>query len=104
MPRIVAPLMRIGVLVGTVVAAVALLTGWSADAPAAPPSGAVKPTVVLVHGAWADTSSWDGEVSALQQQGYDVRAIANPLRNLTTDAESVADFLESLSGTIVLVG
>lgn len=104
MPRIVAPLMRIGVLAGTVVAAVALLTGWSADAPAAPPPGGVKPTVVLVHGAWADTSSWDGEVSALQQQGYDVRAIANPLRNLTTDAESVADFLESLSGPIVLVG
>ncbi|WP_422744947.1 alpha/beta hydrolase [Mycobacterium sp. WMMD1722] len=104
MPRIVAPMIRIGVLAGTVVAAVALLTGWSAGAPAAPPPGGVKPTVVLVHGAWEDTSSWDGEVSALQQQGYDVRAIANPLRNLTTDAESVADFLASLSGPIVLVG
>jgi len=64
----------------------------------------VKPTVVLVHGAWADASSWDGEVDALATQGYDVRAIANPLENLTTDAASVATFLRSLNGPIVLVG
>lgn len=63
-----------------------------------------KPTIVLVHGAWADTSSWDGEVAALQSRGYDVRAIANPLENLTTDAESVADFLRTIDGPIVLVG
>jgi pimeloyl-ACP methyl ester carboxylesterase len=60
--------------------------------------------VVLVHGAWADTSSWDGEVDALKKKGYDVRAIANPLENLTTDAASVATFLRSLTGPIVLVG
>ncbi|WP_433556228.1 alpha/beta fold hydrolase [Pseudonocardia xinjiangensis] len=64
----------------------------------------MKPTVVLVHGAWADASSWDGEVSALRKQGYDARAIANPLENLTTDAESVKSFLSTLSGPIVLVG
>ena len=68
------------------------------------PTSDVKPTVVLVHGAWADASSWDGEVDALTQQGYDVRAIANPLENLTTDAASVATFLRSLTGPIVLVG
>src|SRR5215469_6200500 len=44
--------------------------------------GQAKPTVVLVHGAWADASSWSGEVAALQAAGYDVRAIANPLQNL----------------------
>ena len=71
---------------------------------AAPAPGAIKPTVVLVHGAWADTSSWDGEYDALTKQGYDVRAIANPLENLTTDAASVATFLQSLTGPIVLVG
>ena len=60
-----------------------------ASAPAAPPSNGVKPTVVLVHGAWADTSSWDGEVSDLRKQGYDARAIANPLEDLTTDADSL---------------
>ncbi|WP_440073436.1 alpha/beta hydrolase [Streptosporangium sp. OZ121] len=66
--------------------------------------GRVKPTVVLVHGAWADTSSWNGEVSSLQRAGYVARAIPNPLRNLTGDAASVADFLRTVSGPIVLVG
>ncbi|MGH3845482.1 MAG: alpha/beta fold hydrolase, partial [Pseudonocardiaceae bacterium] len=61
-------------------------------------------TVVLVHGAWADASSWAGEVKSLQASGYPVRAIANPLQNLTTDSETVADFLKTLSGPIVLVG
>jgi pimeloyl-ACP methyl ester carboxylesterase len=76
----------------------------AASAPAAPPPNGVKPTVVLIHGAWADTSSWDGEVSMLQKQGYEARAIANPMENLTTDAESVKNFLATLSGPIVLVG
>ena len=67
-------------------------------------SGRSEPTVVLVHGAWADASSWNGEVESLQRAGYDARAIANPLQNLTTDAASVADLLQSISGPIVLVG
>ena len=66
--------------------------------------GGARPTVVLVHGAWADASSWAGEVKSLQASGYTVRAIANPLQNLTTDSETVADFLKTLSGPIVLVG
>jgi pimeloyl-ACP methyl ester carboxylesterase len=72
----------------------------------APGVGAEPPglTVVLVHGAWADTSSWDGEVTALLADGYDVRAIANPLENLTTDAETVSVFLKSIPGPVVLVG
>ena len=59
---------------------------------------------MLVHGAWADTSSWDGEVSALMQLGYSVRAVANPLENLTTDSEYVSAFLDTIPGPIVLVG
>ncbi len=66
--------------------------------------GQAKPTVVLVHGAWADASSWSGEVTTLQAAGYDVRAIANPLQNLTTDSEYVADYLKTISGPVVLVG
>lgn len=66
--------------------------------------GRPKPTVVLVHGAWADPSSWNGEVTALERAGYVARATANPLRNLTTDAETVANFLKTISGPIVLVG
>jgi pimeloyl-ACP methyl ester carboxylesterase len=68
------------------------------------PAHQPKPTVVLVHGAWADASSWSGEVRSLQNDGYNVRAIANPVENLTTDAEYVHDFLKSIHGPIVLVG
>jgi pimeloyl-ACP methyl ester carboxylesterase len=68
------------------------------------PAGRAKPTVVLVHGAWADASSWTGEVTTLQAAGYDVRAIANPLRNLTTDSEYAADYLKTIHGSVVLVG
>jgi pimeloyl-ACP methyl ester carboxylesterase len=75
----------------------------STPAPTPGPAGP-KPTIVLVHGAWADTSSWAGEVAALRQQGYDARAIANPLQNLTTDAETVSDYLATVAGPIVLVG
>ena len=79
---------------------------WSLITPGAStaaPDGE-KPTIVLVHGAWADASSWDGEVDELQAQGYVVRAIGNPLENLTTDSADVADFLRSVDGPIVLVG
>ena len=76
----------------------------AAGEPAAPAPGGVKPTIVLVHGAFADASSWGGEVAALQKQGYDARAIANPLENFDTDTRSVKDYLATLSGPIVLVG
>jgi pimeloyl-ACP methyl ester carboxylesterase len=71
---------------------------------AAPAKAAPKPTIVLVHGAWADASSWNGEVERLQRDGYVVRAIDNPLRGLTSDAEEVKDFLSTITGPIVLVG
>jgi pimeloyl-ACP methyl ester carboxylesterase len=66
--------------------------------------GQAKPTVVLVHGAWADASSWSGEVSTLLAAGYDARAIANPLQDLTTDSQYVADYLKAIPGPVVLVG
>ena len=66
--------------------------------------GQAKPTVVLVHGAWADTSSWSGEVATLQAAGYDVRAVANPLQGLTTDSQYVADYLKTIHGPVVLAG
>ena len=45
----------------------------------------VKPTIVLVHGAFADASSWNGVIERLQQQGYTVIAPANPLRGVAAD-------------------
>lgn len=64
----------------------------------------VKPTIVLVHGAWADSSSWDGEISRLQADGYPVVAPANPLRSLSGDAAYIASVLKTIKGPIVLVG
>ncbi len=63
-----------------------------------------KPTIVLVHGAWADTSSWDGVIQRLQADGYTVYAPPDPLQGLPYDSAYLADFLHSISGPIVLVG
>ncbi|GII57846.1 alpha/beta hydrolase [Planotetraspora thailandica] len=64
----------------------------------------VKPTIVLVHGAWADASSWSGEVTRLQADGYTVAVAPNPLRGLSDDTDYLRDYLASITGPIVLVG
>ena len=94
----------IAVVAGAALVATAALLAYDATSQAAPLSVDQRPTVVLVHGAWADTSSWDGEVAALRDDGYDVRAISNPLQGLTSDAASVASFLRTIEGPVVLVG
>jgi len=63
-----------------------------------------RPTVVLVHGAWADASSWTGVISRLERDGYTVLAPANPLRSLSGDATYIGSVLKSIAGPIVLVG
>ncbi|WP_217146074.1 alpha/beta fold hydrolase [Streptomyces sp. AC627_RSS907] len=63
-----------------------------------------KPTVVLVHGAFADSSSWNGVIGQLKRAGYPVLAAANPLRGLQQDAASVRSVLDSVKGPVVLVG
>ncbi|MFG3092841.1 alpha/beta fold hydrolase [Streptomyces antibioticus] len=63
-----------------------------------------KPTVVLVHGAWADASGWDEVSESLRAQGYPVVATANPLRSLSGDAAYLAARLKTIKGPIVLVG
>jgi pimeloyl-ACP methyl ester carboxylesterase len=68
------------------------------------PAGAAKPVIVLVHGAWADTSSWSGEIAELRAEGFDARAIANPLQGLTTDSQYVADYVKAIQGPVILVG
>ncbi|MFE3737003.1 alpha/beta fold hydrolase [Streptomyces sp. NPDC059134] len=65
---------------------------------------AAKPTVLLVHGAWADSSSWSPVIDRLQAQGYPVQALANPLRGLASDAAYVKSSIESIDGPVVLVG
>ena len=63
-----------------------------------------KPTIVLVHGGWADSSGWNAQVAALQRRGYPVIAAANPLRGLESDAAYVRSVLTTIDGPIVLVG
>jgi pimeloyl-ACP methyl ester carboxylesterase len=63
-----------------------------------------KPTIVLVHGAWADGSSWDKVVRRLQAQGYTVDVPPNPLRGLASDSAYIAAFVDTISGPVVLVG
>ncbi len=67
-------------------------------------AGGSKPTIVFVHGAFADSSGWNAEVSALQRLGYPVIAAADPLRGLTGDADYVRSILKTINGPIVLVG
>ncbi|MFD5065279.1 alpha/beta fold hydrolase [Streptomyces sp. NPDC058394] len=68
------------------------------------PGPEVKPTVVLVHGAWADSAGWSGVVKRLQSDGYRVTAPATPLRSLRGDAAYLADYLKTITGPVVLVG
>lgn len=63
-----------------------------------------KPTIVLVHGAFADSSSWEGVTRILLADGYPVVAAANPLRSVQGDADYVSTVLNSIQGPIVLVG
>ncbi|YBV95257.1 alpha/beta hydrolase [Phyllobacteriaceae bacterium JZ32] len=63
-----------------------------------------KPTIVLVHGAFADSSSWNGVAGILQKDGYRVVAAANPLRSVASDAAYVSDVVKSIEGPVVLVG
>src|SRR5256885_15418003 len=65
---------------------------------------AETPTVVLVHGAWADATGFDAEIRALQRLGFRAIGFANPLRDLAGDSAYLAEFLRSLTGPIVLVG
>lgn len=67
-------------------------------------SATEKPTVVLVHGAWADGSSWDKVTTKLQNDGYNVVVPPNPLTGVSTDSASLRAYLDTISGPIVLVG
>ncbi|CAN7623250.1 alpha/beta hydrolase [Phyllobacterium sp. LjRoot231] len=63
-----------------------------------------KPTVVLVHGAFADASSWNGVIGRLERDGYPVVAVANPLRSVKSDADYVKRIVTGLKTPVVLVG
>ena len=68
------------------------------------PQDGSRPTVVLVHGAFADASGWNGVVERLQSEGVQVTAPANPLRGISFDAAYIASFLGQVPGPVVAVG
>lgn len=94
------------VAVGVTVAALSGCGSAASGQPVPPeqPTPADRPTVVLVHGAFADSSSWNGVIEELTRDGYPVIAAANPLRGLHSDAEYVGSVLDSVSGPVVLAG
>jgi pimeloyl-ACP methyl ester carboxylesterase len=63
-----------------------------------------KPTIVLVHGAFAESASWNGVIARLQAHGVTAVAVANPLRSLSGDAAYVRDVVASIGGPVILVG
>jgi pimeloyl-ACP methyl ester carboxylesterase len=72
-------------------------------APTNRPNQKPKPTIVLVHGGYADSSCWNQTIEELQDDGYTTIAGSNPLRGIPTDAPYIASLLDSISGPIVLV-
>src|SRR4051812_49987976 len=62
------------------------------------------PTVALVHGAFADSSGWNGVVAGLRAAGVPVTAISNPLRGIAEDAAYVASALSQIAGPVLAVG
>src|SRR4051794_4666922 len=64
----------------------------------------MKPTVILAHGAYADSSSWSDVIPPLVAGGHRVVAWANPLRGVAADAAALSDLVHSLDGPVVLVG
>lgn len=82
--------------------AAAAIAAFGSQAHAAQP--VQSPTVVLVHGAFADSSSWNGVAERLSAKGLKVVAAANPLRGVAEDARYVSSIVNSIPGPVVLVG
>jgi pimeloyl-ACP methyl ester carboxylesterase len=88
---------------------VALAVGSTCDAQSAYRSGAArpastaKPTIVLVHGAFADASGWDAVIRILQAKGYEVSAVQNPLSSYEADVETTKRLIDAQTGPTVVV-
>jgi pimeloyl-ACP methyl ester carboxylesterase len=102
-------LKTVGIAAAAVVAlGIAAPVAASAATPAtvhATAAATAKPTIVLVHGAWADASSFSKVTAVLQHDGYKVLNAPNPLRGLASDSANVAAFVnQNTTGPVVLVG
>jgi pimeloyl-ACP methyl ester carboxylesterase len=97
-------LRALATVAGVLLMAVAAIGAFAGSDAVASEWGSTKPTIVLVHGAWADGSSWDGVVGRLQRRGYTVVAPPNPLRGLIADTAYLSSYLQSITVPVVLVG
>lgn len=95
---------KVFAVLGTLLALAAVVPSGAGAAEDTQKQDAKKPTIVLVHGAFADASSWNGVVERLQRKGFPVVAVANPLRSVTGDANYLRQVLASIEGPIVLAG
>lgn len=99
---------KLALIVALAIAALATVAGpvASADSPATSGTrtSSIKPTIVLVHGAWADSSAWEVVTGRLQRDGFSVVSFPNPLRGLASDSAYLASFLQTVVGPVVLVG
>jgi pimeloyl-ACP methyl ester carboxylesterase len=99
-------------IIAATLAAATLLTALGSATPSALADGGprpnpaegqeTKPTIVLVHGAWADGSSWSQEVRNLQAQGYEVQVAPQPNRGPSIDTGYLTDFLSTIEGPVVI--
>ena len=76
----------------------------AAQAARAASAAPAMPTIVLVHGAFADGSSWSKVIPILQRDGYTVIAVQNPLTSLAADVETTKRVIDAQTGSVVLVG
>lgn len=90
----------------TVLAVIVIIqsVGFSNESSAATQPDPNKPTIVLVHGAWADASGWSEVIKKLQKEGYPTLAVGNPLRSLEGDSAYLSSVLAQIEGDVVLVG
>ncbi|MEV0606136.1 alpha/beta hydrolase [Polymorphospora rubra] len=95
---------RRSLLVGTALVAATALAATPAASAHTGQQPQPKPTVVLVHGAFADASGWAEVTRRLQRSGHTVLAPANPLRSVDSDSAYLASILQTIPGPIVLVG
>jgi pimeloyl-ACP methyl ester carboxylesterase len=93
----------LGAVVVAVVVAVAAISVGGASARPLDGSGP-KPNIVLVHGAWADGSSWSAVIQRLQAKGYNVIAPQFPLTSLSDDVARLRQVLTALTGPTIVVG
>jgi pimeloyl-ACP methyl ester carboxylesterase len=87
-----------------IIAAFSIVGTAGAAPPPAAPRQPRSTTIVLVHGAFAGSSSWNPVIAKLTRDGYPVIAAANPLRGLKSDADYVARIVRNVRGSVVLVG